>query len=850
MDMKRIVRLCMSCLLAGALMLPAATFSKADESGGKLPMLSGMFVAPELTSGSDACNQDDWNAIMTQMKGVGIETIVVQYAVQYYNDTVKTYYYNPTFETPAAPDNGGYRNQIPFMLEAAKANGMKIYLGLHIAESAWFSAMPAGFSDLNAKGESTFLVSSAAYSKDVFDDLWKQFGSEYGDVIAGWYLPFEFNNDAVKNENGSLPRLIKNFYQPLTNHIKSVTPDKPILISPLVYAPLTEAPTAAKLDQWKTICREVWSQTRIDIIAPQDGCGWESTMKETIVPWYRVMDEARKAAQPSRDAKGYGPAIAWNNPEMYSMNGVGTMTIKRFTDNMAAVDQYVSAHVSFSLHSLVYGKGGINRTNESFYKAYKYAKENGKLYMQTLPAPGGLSAAASNFDVTLSWDRVDGSAEGPVVGYEIWRRRADQDESTRIRVKEVEQAAEGGGTVTDAQVDGGYTYEYAVYAYDASGNRSSAPALTTVSVDGNGMTLNREFGGDIISEMSVSVSGEWNVKQKEGAPALMTDGLPKTALLFEKAEGETLGKYSIELHSDTARTLGFVRLYLQHNPYENVYLPEKIDVLVDGKPVTAVYPLKEYYDAAPGGVWIPIDLKAAVESKTVTLRITQKFALTGVSEIRLYTASATPSAGDGYREPQSLVEGQPVMITGYGTIQNFSPDEHFGGVKTNVLDTLKGTMSLSNLEYKGAYATRLLTRGTGKGPLLSWKDDDSRSEYLLVRNLGESFDLAVDLKTPSRIHGVETEWLLDRDATVFLPKKVEFYGMTTSGVEEKLGEAAEPSAALLDFNRAPAADNTHRVEIKGFKLAVDSETPYKKIIVRVFPQYPSNDHFVRSLNVY
>lgn len=88
-------------------------------------MLSGMFVAPELTSGSDACNQDDWNTIMTQMKGVGIETIVVQYAVQYYNDTVKTYYYNPTFETPASPDNGGYRNQIPFMLEAAKANGMK-----------------------------------------------------------------------------------------------------------------------------------------------------------------------------------------------------------------------------------------------------------------------------------------------------------------------------------------------------------------------------------------------------------------------------------------------------------------------------------------------------------------------------------------------------------------------------------------------------------------------------------------------------------------------------------------------------------------------------------------------------
>ena len=815
-------------------------------------MLSGMFVAPQLTSGSGAWTQDDWNTVMAQMKGAGIETVVVQYAVQYYNDTVKTYYYNPTFETPTAADNGGQRDQIPFALKAAKANGVKIYLGLHIAEDAWFSAMPAGFSDLNAKGESTFLVSSAAYSKNVFDDLWGQFGSEYGDVIEGWYLPFEFNNDQVSPSNGSLNRLVKNFYQPLTNHIKSVTPDKPILISPLVYAPLTKAPAADKLELWKTICRTVWAETRVDIIAPQDGCGWESTMKETIVPWYQVMDEARKAAQPSRNSKGYGPAIAWNNPEMYSMNGVGTMTIKRFTDNMAAVDPYVSAHVSFSLHSLAYlpdGKNGVNRTNESFYKAYQYARENGKLYAQSLPTPGGLSATAASFDVTLTWDRVDGSAEQPVVGYEIWRRRTDQDESTRIRVKEVEQKAEG-GTVTDSQVDGGFTYEYAVYAYDGSGNRSSVPALVTVAIDGYGMALNREFGENILSEMTVAVSGEKNVEKKADSLDPMTDGNPKTALLFQKADGEPLGKYSIELGSETARTLGFVYLRLQHAPYDNVYLPEKIDVLADGKPVAAVYPLKDYYDAAPGNIWVPIDLGAIVEAKTITLRITQKYTFTGIAEIRLYTASATPSAGDGYQEPQSLVEGQPVMITGYGAIQNFNPDEHFGGIKTNALDTQKGTMNLSNLEYKGAYATRQLTRGIGKGPLISWMDDDAKSEYLLVRNLGESFDLAVDLKAPSRIHGVETEWLLDRDATVFLPKKVEFYGMTTSGVEEKLGEVNEPSAALLDFNRAPAADNTHRVEIKGFKVPVESETLYKKIIVRVYPFYTSNDHYVRSLNVY
>jgi len=822
-------------------------------------MLTGMFVAPELVTGSNPWTQEDWNKVMSQLKAVGINKVVIQYSVQYYSETSKNHYYTPSFEKASA-DNTGKQQQIPYALKAAKDSGVKLWLGLHIAEAAWFSAMSAGFQDAG------FLKSSADYSQKIFDDLWKQFKGEYADTIGGWYLPFEFNNVDVKGQ--AKTKLINEFYKPLTSHIKNVTPNKQILVSPLVYASLTVAPTSDEVDVWRQLCRDLWAETQVDIIAPQDGCGWESTMKETLDPWYKAMDEARKQAQPARDAKKYGQAIAWNNPECYNMNGTSTMTMKRLTDNMTAVNAYVSEHVSFSLHSLVYladGKNGVNATNQMYYKAYEYLVKNGRLFVpsKALPAPAGLKAQVSNgVDVVLSWDKVtDDKVQMPVAGYQVWRKEAGASADTVIRIKEIDQPKDSRVTVTDYQAEPGRQYEYMVYAFDGTGNRSGTPSTVKVTIEDFGIALNREYGQNLASSLKFSADGFLNAKLAYGKVSQLNDGKngvkisnwenSKGAWIgFEKTERNQLGKYNIQIANSSGKKIGFIYLNMLNQPTMDVYLPEKIDVLADGVQIAVMYPFKEYHQSPVGELWIPVDLMDAVSAKTITLRITQKYFRSMISEIRVYEAKPTASAGNDYREPVNLAAGQPVMITGYGSTQNFNADAHFKGVKVTAIDTQKGTLETNYLMYKGNYATRLLTHGLGKGPELRWTDDSSNSVWLGLTNLGSSFELSVDLKSPSTVRAIETQWLIDRDAAVFLPTLIEFYGQTVTGETELIAKAYRPSVALLNFDEKPSSTNTHRIETKSYRAICSSDKLYKKITAKVFPQYPANTHFVRNLVVY
>ncbi len=825
-------------------------------------MLSGMFVAPELVTGKNSWDQQDWDSVMSQMKAVGIDQVVIQYSVQYYSDIVKNHYYVPGFEQ-AGTDNTGKQQQIPFALKAAKKHGVKIWLGLHIAEDAWFRAMPAGFQDLN------FLIDSAEYSKKIFDDLWSQFKGEYAGTIAGWYLPFEFNNVDVKGE--AKTRLINYFYKPLTQHIKSVTPDKLIMVSPLVYASLTVPPAKQAVDAWKDLLYDIWANTRVDVIAPQDGCGWESTMKETLEPWYKAMDEARRQAQPVRDSKKYGPALAWNNPESYSMNGTGNMTIKRLTDNMKAVDKYVSAHVSFSLHSLAYlpgDKPGQNSpVNELYYRAYEYAVINNRLYTPGTPiaAPENLEAKIlSGVDVQLSWDRTEAVGDQmPVAGYEVWRKKADEDDSQFIRIKELSQPSrdEKRVMVTDYQTDPGTSYVYAVYAFDATGNRSSKPAIINADIDGFGIALNRTYGADVTGTLNFTVDGFINTSVKFGSAAKLKDKTIGQSMArwdnnnsswtgIEKTRREDLGRFNLNIENNTGKKLSFIYISMLNQPTSDVYLPEKIDVIADGRHIASYYPYKEYSSSPVGAIWIPVDLGSAVDARKITLQFTQKFYRIMLSEVRVYEGKSTSADNDGYVEPVSLIEGQPVMITGYPSSQNFNPDSHFGGVTNTVIDTQKGTLETSYLIYKGNYSTYLLTRGAGKGPQISWHEDTGNSVWLRLSNLGSTFELSVDLKAPSTIRAIETEWLIDRDATVFLPNYIEFYGVTTDGVNELIGKAYRPSVALLDFDKAPSESNTHRIETKAYRIIVDSSKLYEKITAKVFVPYPANTYFVKNLIVH
>ncbi|MBD5102030.1 MAG: DUF4434 domain-containing protein [Subdoligranulum sp.] len=863
--MKKSVKKPLSIFLAFLLLLAAAPPALAEKNVQEdVPLLSGMFIATELVTHDKPWTQEDWDTAVGQLKAVGMGKIVLQYAVQYYSETSKVHYYTPGFEE--AGENVNNRQQTyEYALEACRKNGMKIYLGLHLAEGMWFPAMSAGFRDVGEDGKSAFLTSSAEYSEKVFDDLWAQYGEAYGDVIAGWYLPYEFNNTV---EQAARTRLVEDFYRPLTAHIKSVTPGKAIMVSPLIYPPMLTAPTDAQIETWKMLCYDVWANSQVDIIAPQDGCGWESSMKENLPPYYEAMAEAQAEAQAVRTQKGYGRAIAWNNPELYSMTGSNTMTMRRFTDNMRTLDPYVEEHVSFSVHSLVYfddaSTAGVNITNKAFYDAYAYMAQNGSLYepAQPLPSPQGLTAEVQNgFDVLLRWERVeDASLELPVAGYQIRRVDKDAPDSEAILLQDVPQPAAGEAEVSvkDFQLEGGHTYRYAVYAYDGTGNLSGAPAMVEIAVE-SAAALRTVAAKGQTSGVELSIYAVQNEPETSASPdVLLSSGGGGVCV-----KAEERSQYVLRIVNRQSEPLAFAYLKVNYSPSEERCFPDKIEVLADGTLVNTFYPQREYGSSVAGEVFLPISLAGGSAQEKIELIITQKRTYFDMTELRVYTADPNVTVPEDYSEPENLVAGQAVAISGYMAGQSFDPNYHFRGVDRLVLDYEKGAVRSEYNMYKGNYASDLMTRGSVDLPYLSWQEDggnsllpgragdSDRSVWLRTIDLGgASFDLSVDLPTPQAIGSVSTEWLSDRDATVFLPLYIEYYGMTQGGVEQLIGTAYRPSEAQIDFSRPPAADNCHRTGSFRYKVLDVSGTVYTKVVARVYPQYPANSHFMRAFAVY
>lgn len=859
-----------ACTLLALLLLtglvPAAQAEESSQEVQQMPALTGMFVATELVTHDNPWTQEDWNHAVRQLKDAGMDKIVLQYAVQYYSESYKVYYYTPSFEDPG--ENVNNRQQtIEYALNACRDNGVQLWLGLHLAEDMWFSSMSAGFRDVGEDGKSEFLTTSAEFSKKVFDDLWAQYGAEYGGVIGGWYLPYEFNNTVGETAR---TRLVQDFYAPLTEHMKQVTPDKQIMVSPLIYPPMLTEPTQEMLNTWEMLCYDVWANSRVDIIAPQDGCGWESSVRENLPPYYEAMVRAKEAAQTERDRKGWGRAVAWNNPELYSMTGSNTMTMQRFGANMQTLDQYVEEHVSFSLHSLVYfddlTKAGTNPTNRAFYEAYLRMVQQGGLTQpeQPIPAPSGLSAAVENeFDAALSWERLELEDPAlPVAGYQIRREDVNDPEAGAILLRDVPQPAEGEQTVTtvDAQLEPGHTYRYSVYAYDGAGNLSGQPAVTEVTIDSTAVALKTVSAKQTVSPLAVSAYGLDNAPLVSGDLSALTAG--GADVRFALPEGESSVRYVLQLDNQSEQPVSFVYLNVKYSPAEGLYFPQKIEVLADGVPVNTLYPQQEYGTSMVGDVRVAISLNGATAAEKLELVITQNQQYLALAGLQASAPAAGLQMPDDYTAPANLAAGLPVVISGYAATQNFDPNASFRGTDRLVLDYGAGLITTETNLYKGGYATDLLTRGSEDLPFVSWQADGGscripgkaadadRSVWLRTVGLGSSFDLTVELEAPQTIQGVSTEWLSDRDAAVFLPVYIEYYGMTQAGVEQLIGVAKRPNEAQIDFTRPAAQDNCHRPETFRYKAADTGETVYTKIIARVYVQYPANSHFVRAFSVY
>lgn len=202
-----------------------------------------------------------WLKEIRYMKEIGIDTVIVQYAI--YDDDA---YYQSKFGKMVTKTN-----QIECILSACQNEGLNVYLGL-ILDSKWWKGVR----------NSSFLNQLKERSIAVAEELLSKYGRY--NCIKGWYLPFEVEDRAwFKTER---EEILVDFLKDTIKKLKKLTPGFQIIISPYFLGMIPPEELAFK---WARLFKSVG----IDIVAVQDGSGRKNykISNENIYKYFKAFKE-------------------------------------------------------------------------------------------------------------------------------------------------------------------------------------------------------------------------------------------------------------------------------------------------------------------------------------------------------------------------------------------------------------------------------------------------------------------------------------------------------------------------------------------------------------------------------
>jgi hypothetical protein len=302
-------------LLVLFLLFNGVAFSEpiaAAVSGQEKKMLDGSFFQPYLVvNWKDA----DFSAEYQIMKEVEMSHIIWQWTI----DSKSKQAYYPTnitgFSRASSNDLVGSSLQ-----EAKKAN-IKVWLGLNW-NSDWF-----GHYANNEK----WLTNEVSLSKIVVHELWQQYGEDYADTIAGFYIPLEIDN--VNFRKGKNQKRLAMACKEITETIH-VTTAKPVMIAPFFNENRGQS-AVQYADMWGKILEEA----PIDVIALQDGIGCDHASVSTIAKWLETLNIKIKAVRPATEL--------WSDLETFTPE-LTSAPIGRIISQINAERKYVTNFTSFS----------------------------------------------------------------------------------------------------------------------------------------------------------------------------------------------------------------------------------------------------------------------------------------------------------------------------------------------------------------------------------------------------------------------------------------------------------------------------------------------------------------------
>lgn len=239
--------------------------------------------------GKDNWSEAQWDEFLTEIKDVGMNTLIVQYTA------FKNAYNNITwFNSANTFTTIKSKHTLERVLASAQRKGIEVHIGLHFDDTYW-----------QHQTDVAWLQTQANYCIAIAEEIQAQFGTHV--AFKGWYIPHEPEPNAY-NTDEKVRLFREQFIDRISNRLHQLN-NKPVSIAAFWNSSLSTP------EQLQHFMAEL-SKSNLQIIMLQDGVGAQHVTLERLASYYEAAQ--RGLFEENKNYKG----VFWSDLETFaSPNG-------------------------------------------------------------------------------------------------------------------------------------------------------------------------------------------------------------------------------------------------------------------------------------------------------------------------------------------------------------------------------------------------------------------------------------------------------------------------------------------------------------------------------------------------
>ncbi|WP_297887683.1 DUF4434 domain-containing protein [uncultured Capnocytophaga sp.] len=239
--------------------------------------------------GKDNWSEAQWDEFLTEIKDVGMNTLIVQYTA------FKNPYNNITWFNSANTFTATKsKNTLQRLLASAGRKAIEVHIGLHFDDTYW-----------QHQTDVAWLQTQANYCIAIAEEIQAQFGRHT--AFKGWYIPHEPEPNAY-NTDEKVRLFREHFVDRISNRLHQLN-NKPVSIAAFWNSSLSTP------EQMKHFMAEL-SKSNLQIIMLQDGVGAQHVTLNRLANYYEAAQ--RGLFEENKNYKG----VFWSDLETFaSPNG-------------------------------------------------------------------------------------------------------------------------------------------------------------------------------------------------------------------------------------------------------------------------------------------------------------------------------------------------------------------------------------------------------------------------------------------------------------------------------------------------------------------------------------------------